>query len=525
MSTPPLPPSSDPQAAPDPDLLTALDPGTPPADLQRIAAERPDLHAVLAANPGTYPALLEWLRTSEDPAVQAALVNRAPAQPAAAAAADPVAAASPGPAPAAGAPLAPAPTRRRRRAPLLVGAAVVVVLVLVGAGLGIRALLGRGSTVSPAASTVQEVSTSWAEGSHKTWKLDVGEDALVTVNGDQVVVGTLNSSFDLTRVTAYDISGSEPEQQWETKVDQDDGYVGYWGDWLWIGGNQLLKASDGTPTEAGWDEDLFPILLGSYAVACDRHDHCTGWSASDPTTPLWEQDIAGVNDGEAAYYLWAVHDGSLVTLAARDTAVRLEDGALIDLNVNDEEHVIPLADGWLIVNYVDEEYRVLSPSGEQVDAFEGAWPNSDDKMWARRFEAPRPTGAQVRAFVVDGDLSWAAVTSQHDPDAKDHCSLTLTIGEHTLVPAREDGECVYAVESSWYGLSSDTSLLMQVEGSPAQTSASVVLAGMWSVADGKPVAFAGSEPGEQPMWLVNPELIIAFDREDGQITAYAPGRK
>ena len=521
MSSAPHPPSSDAQAGPDPDLLAALSPSTPPLEQQRIAAERPDLHAVLAANPDAYPELLEWLRTLEDPAVQAALANRAPAQPAAA----PVAGARPGPAPAAGAPLTPAPPRRR--APMLIGAAVVVVLVLAGAGWGVWTLLGRGGGSSSATSTVQEVSAGWAEASHKVWKLDVDEDAVIAVNGDQLVVGTRNSSFDLTRVTAYDVSGSEPKEQWETRVNQDDGYVSYWGDWVYLGGSQLLKASDGAPAEAGWDEDDFPTFIGSYALVCDKHDHCTGWSASDPTTPLWEQDIAGsASSMDLARYNWAVHDGSLVTLAAQDTAVRLEDGTLVDLKANStEENVIPLADGWLIINYVDEEYRVLSPSGEQVDAFEGAWPSYDEKTDARLFEAPRPTGAQMRALVVDGDLSWAAVTSQYDPDEKDHCSITLTIGERRLVPARDDGECVYGVESSWYALSSDGSLLMHVEGSPSQTSASVALSGMWSVADGRPVAFAGSEPGEQPMWLVNPGLIITFDREHGQLTAYAPGKK
>ncbi|MCL3795316.1 MULTISPECIES: hypothetical protein [unclassified Actinomyces] len=521
MSTPPLPPSSDAQAGPDPDLLAALSASTPPLELQRIAAERPDLHALLAANPATYPELLEWLRASEDPAVLASLVNRAPAQPTAA----PAAAAPTAPAEAP-APLPPAePTAGS--APVAGSApTVVVVVVLAAAGLGVRALLGRGGAPSSATATVQEVSAGWAEGSHKLWKLDVDEEAVIDVNGDQMVVGTRNSSYELTRVTAYDVSGSEPEEQWEMRVDQEYGYVRYWGNWVHLGGSQLLRASDGTLAEAGWDEDDFPTLIGAYALTCDEHDHCAGWSASDPTAPLWEQDITGsVYWMEAAYHGWAVHDGSLVTLAARDTVVRLEDGALTDLKINDEESVIPLTDGWLVVNYVDEEYRVLSPSGEQVDSFEGAWPGYDEETYLRLFESPRPTAAQMRALVVDGDLSWATVTSRNDPDEKDDCSLTLTIGERALVPAREDGQCVYGTESSWYALSSDGSLLMHVEGSPAQTSVSVSLSGMWSVADGEPVAFAGSDPGEQLMWLVDPGLVITFDREDGQVTAYAPGKK
>ncbi|WP_167202206.1 hypothetical protein [Actinomyces respiraculi] len=565
MSTPPLPPSPhQPQTGPDPDLLAALSPSTPPSEQQRIAGERPDLHAVLAANPGTYPELLGWLRESHDPAVQAALLNRSDAQPDAAAPAPlpptglttgsaPVATSAPvvssapvvGSAPSAGypqynapisgsypqvpsagAPGLPAAPRRRRHAPLLIGAAVVV-LALVGAGWGVWALLGRGGASSSAAETLQDVSSDWTEGSHKIWKLDV-DDAAIAVNGNQMIVGSYNRSHNLTRVTAYDISGSEPEEQWEVKVDQEYGNLSYWGDWIRVGDNQLLKASDGTSVEADWDEDDHLSFIGTYAWHCDTRDHCTGWSASDPTTPLWEQEVDGSADwgyGDVAYYGWAVHDGALVTLVAKDTAIRLEDGTLTELDIDNDEQVVPLADGWLVIDNDDEEMRVLSPSGEQIDAFEGTFPDFDEERYATTFDSPRITVAQARAYVVDKDLSSSAITSRYDPDKDkrdDGCAITLTIGERTIVPSLEDGECVSA-ENSWYSLSSDDSLLMAVTGHPAQTNVSMGLVGMWSMADGKPVHFAGSDLGEQLMWLATPSLVIAYD--DGQVTAYAPGKK
>ena len=108
MSTPPssaLTPDADADAAADvadADAVAAASPLTPAAELARIATYRPDLHAVLATNPSTYPGLVDWLRQSEDPEVQAALAARfahpgaapAPPPPPAAASA-PVAASAP----------------------------------------------------------------------------------------------------------------------------------------------------------------------------------------------------------------------------------------------------------------------------------------------------------------------------------------------------------------------------------------------------------------------------------------------
>lgn len=80
MSTPPssaTPPDADAAAdAADADADAAASPLTPAVELARIATYRPDLHALLATNPSTYPGLVDWLRHSEDPAVQAALAAR-----------------------------------------------------------------------------------------------------------------------------------------------------------------------------------------------------------------------------------------------------------------------------------------------------------------------------------------------------------------------------------------------------------------------------------------------------------------
>lgn len=90
----------------DTDLAAAADPGTPAAELGRIAAERADLHLTLAKNPSTYEALLDWMLQQGDAATQAAIHERrgtAPepaAEPAAGAAPETPTPAQPKPAPA-----------------------------------------------------------------------------------------------------------------------------------------------------------------------------------------------------------------------------------------------------------------------------------------------------------------------------------------------------------------------------------------------------------------------------------------
>ncbi|WP_371173741.1 hypothetical protein [Buchananella felis] len=58
-------------------LQLAQDPATPLQTLQQLAQNYPGLRSAIALNPSTYPALLEWLRDLHDPAVDAALAQRA----------------------------------------------------------------------------------------------------------------------------------------------------------------------------------------------------------------------------------------------------------------------------------------------------------------------------------------------------------------------------------------------------------------------------------------------------------------
>ena len=242
QSVPPVPPPpSNPGAAgsdADADRLAASSPATPAAELARIAASRPDLHPALAVNPATYPDLVDWLRTSPDPAVQAALARRttAPAQPEPTQA-EPAQAEAP--ARAANAPTnpppadAPAPaTKTKRRTGLprpAIIAAVVLVTVLVISGtvvLGMHLLRknsGSASGTAPRTASPSIVlpsswpgpaspSASWTEGAHKVWNMNVDAQAQIMGNGNQLIVADVDSNHNIDTVTAYDVSGDNPKE-------------------------------------------------------------------------------------------------------------------------------------------------------------------------------------------------------------------------------------------------------------------------------------------------------------------------
>ena len=319
-SSPPSPEASGSEA--DADRLAAASPTTPAAELARIAASRPDLHPALAINPATYPDLVDWLRTSPDPAVQTALTQRTtpPAQPeptqtapaqtkteAPAQAADTDANPSP--------PAPPAATKRRTGPPRPAVIAVVLVTVLVvssAAWAGIRLLNSEDHsrrTSQPATASAPEPSESpspglpegglvapdpsWADGAHEVWSLERGERTSLTTSGDQLFTITASEDHShVDSVAAYSISGSEPEKQWEVRLPGNRGVpLGVWGDYFFVD-NQLIERSSGRVTEASWSaEVMFVIVINDMAIACDERDACEAWRASDPFSRAWSATI------------------------------------------------------------------------------------------------------------------------------------------------------------------------------------------------------------------------------------------
>ena len=549
--------------AADADADAAASPLTPAAELARIATYRPDLHAVLATNPSTYPGLVDWLRHSEDPAVQAALAARfahsgaapaPPPPPAAASAPPPPAAASapvapsapsslpalppgagtpasgsfavPGPQtggyPAAApqpAPAAPAPPRRRVSRPVIITVAVLVaVLVISGAVVLGMHLLGGDSADGPTAP-----SNSWAKGSHKAWDMNVGERSTLIGNKDQLVVADMDSDYNIDTVTAYDVSGDKPKKQWSADPRTDSFYLSYWGDYL-IAGDTLIKADTGKTTDAPWHNN--PIIVGAYAFSCSRKDQCTGWSASNPDQKLWEASVSGSSDfqgtpsaGRSTYQ----GDGKLIVQASESTWINVITGDVYDFDTTSSDFVFALADGWCKYDYKKGRFTILSPTGEERESFDGEYP--EDVSAASTLDHPLMSAAEFKSLIQDEDVSWAKIKITRAKNSSSSCPTKLTIGESTFKPANESGECYEPDGIVLYALSSDNSVLMRASTDPTSTSTGMWLSGAWTVKDGETIDFPGNDfDSGTYFYLVNPELIVARDTS-GELTAYRPGKK
>ena len=310
-SSPPSPEAAGSDA--DADRLAAASPTTPATELARIATSRPDLHPALAANPATYPDLVDWLRTSPDPAVQTALAQRTtpPAQP------EPTRTKTEAPAKAvdasAAAPSAKAggttPRRILRRRPLAIAAAALaVVLVLAVGGAFAWTRTHRGNpTGAPTEATVDAsgalLSPEWTSGSHIAWRIDVPGTNKIVSRADQVLAIGMppDSEHSSYRVIAINISGDTPAQQWSKSL---PGFPVYWGERI-LAGNQVIDPATGDkiaeiPVYAdGHEYESQFWIVGDKLIVCDISDTCTGRSSMQPDTELWRVSKPGLNEDVA----------------------------------------------------------------------------------------------------------------------------------------------------------------------------------------------------------------------------------
>ena len=443
--------------------------------------------------------------------------------------------------------------------------ALVVALVLGTATVvGLR-LLRKNSTTRTGTTTAVLPSNDWAHGAHKAWTLDTSGatnlPAAVTGNNDQLVVSNI-SNYDLhsgrieVRVTAYDVSGDEPQEQWSTNLDYQtdpshpDVYryqvMLYWGDYIVMSG-KLIRADNGEVSDAPWDE--FPGIIGAYAITCDKESRCSAWNAEDPDRKLWETDIPDSFEYAHNYtdgFFSGVYEGDkTITFILPGIAVDLDTGELYDFHIDysedeegrikTDEFVRVLADGWSKYDESSDQITILSPTGEELETLDGG-PLHDAGVYLTS-DHPRPTAAELKSYIEDGDADWAQIRGEYDKNSNADCSTTLTIGDSTFKPADESGRCIglppYPQMGSYFSLSSDGSVLMLSLWEDAMgTSTGRQISGMWSVEDGEIIDLPGNEfSGDYTVfYLVNPELIVAYEIGGGsdasnEITAYRPNKK
>ena len=535
QSVPPVPPPpSNPGAAgsdADADRLAASSPATPAAELARIAASRPDLHPALAVNPATYPDLVDWLRTSPDPAVQAALARRTTA-----------------PAPA-------TKTKRRTGPPRPAVIAVVLVTVLVvssAAWAGIRFLSSkdhsrRTSRSVTATASAPEPSespspslpegglvtpdSSWADGAHEVWSLDKGEKGgSLMIAGDQLFI--IKTSADFSRVesvAAYSISGSEPEKQWEAQLpDNGGGPIEVWGDYLFVG-DQLIERSSGRVMEAPWSAGMmFVIVINDTAIACYEKDDCEAWRSSDPFSRAWSATIKDSQRrlGSSRLITRAniyVGDRTILSLSPK-MLVDVDTGETFDLSAEGYMSLASTTDGWIASDASGEgKHTILSPTGEKKGTFSGN--NDRDERFGPTLSQERPSSEQYRRYVENGDVSWAELRMSMDRNKVpgDMCPIDITIGNNTISDFYRP---VDSANCSRYpdalAVSDDKKVVIAVSDVPLTRHSGIILAA-WSFTGKQEIDFPGLDTKTSLLHLAGPSLIIASDRTSGKIRAYAPG--
>ncbi|WP_146750847.1 hypothetical protein [Actinomyces sp. Z5] len=424
-------------------------------------------------------------------------------------------------------PPAPAgPSAKKNRMPLIIGA-VLGVIVLVAAGVGIGALLrSRGTSGNATASA--SVSADWAEGSHQTWSLELEPDSYIRGNGSQLAVASPTDSLGVWSVAAYDTADGAPQEQWsvEVEVGTDEFRFEYWGDYLVVGGT-LLETSDGGAYTAPWESRDAPEFLDEYALLCTYDGTCTSWTADDPSTSLWEQQIDEpeniFTDQSTAYpdpsRVYQDDQVAYVSVS-RSKAVDLATGDVIDFDLGDTYGLGALADGWVKVDHDTGRYTLLSPTGKERDSFEAA-ADENPLGAARLFDAPNVTAEQITKLAKDGDLSWARAQVRTDEDAET-CTVAFLVDGTELDTTQEDWGCSFDY-TPYLLISDDDSLVMMTASSPMQTASTISLRGMWTTADGKLISLGENEFGTDEFYLMNPELIVAYDPTSGEATGYAPG--
>ena len=524
----------------DADRLAASSPATPAAELARIAAARPDLHPALAANPATYPDLVDWLRTSPDPAVQAALARHTTAsvQPTPAQAADPAASADSDSD--ADSTASPAPGTRRRPRTGIIAAVLVAVLVLVGgAAIAVRKL--HASTGTSAQTT--SPASGWAGEWRQIWKFDaVSPDNRRDTLGNEnqfVVIDTDDSSSQaVDTITSYDVSGDSLEKQWEITVNRtSNDYSGsprYWGNYI-IDRIWLIDSRTGEHIPCPWSMQEYPTdFIGNYAVRCDTEDQCSAWSSDSPDHKLWTKKIPGTNDfmySPQGRWSYSTYQGDqTIAQFAGKTLINLATGETYNIDANDDSstnhrvvvdddtgeahpvespgRAIALADGWVFNR--DGNTVFASPTGQELETIDVSINGGDDRPFTGIADQPHATIEQYKSYLINGDTSWAGVVVTRHSSG----NYKFTVAGSTLKSSDWDGEDLI--------VSSDRSLLIQEQyGSVLRTNTGEYIDAMWDVQNSRRIDLPKQY---DHFYMVNLDLIVAQDYT-GELVAYRPAGK
>lgn len=282
-----------------------------------------------------------------------------------------------------------------------------------------------GRTPTPGTTTMDP---SWTE----AWRLDPGLTAQAADAGWEVIVSPsyLVLSDPVTAVTdrmfGYRLTDGAPELLWS--VDATGIYVRGMSDAVIVSANHLLDPATGAVVDAPWDSQESPVWLMDDLIVTRNTETGTysawDWNGGAPTLrwsrvmpelsiePVYRDRTVG--DADSGYLMVERRDAD----SSSDLPVflSLADGSLHDITAPTADwcsdgRYIAAADGWLCLTS-DLTAWEMAPDGTPTTVSYTIGPTS---VIVAVPESGRPTLAQYRLALEQGDTSWARVALVKKP--------------------------------------------------------------------------------------------------------------
>ncbi|TFH52650.1 hypothetical protein E4J66_06870 [Actinomyces viscosus] len=337
--------------------------------------------------------------------------------------------------------------------------AVVTVLVLAVAGGGVAYwwLHGRGGkSTDPSASSGSGWTKAWANGYEQVWALDPpdkspGRGARVSIEhvGDTFIRAVAEDAK--VHVEVFSLANGAPEPLWEEDFESEDEYyvVRVWQGRL-IAGDKLIDLGSQKREDAPWGAGASVSLKGDNVISCDGAT-CTMWSPSKQQ--VWQEELPFDDPGQVYVSSRIDHYATAWTHRGRDTqylVLDLDTGKTKELEgASSNSSPIDLQDGWMLYDSQNpssgqpDKVTLFNPDGSLKETFEVGVPEDfTDYPWSPQTF----TLDQARAWLKDGDTSWAPATYSLNKDDKECRSITVAgqrieLGENNSLSSKFSGGC------------------------------------------------------------------------------------
>jgi len=394
----------------------------------------------------------------------------------------------------------------------------VTVLVLVAGTAAVTLLLGGKS------STTDNIrwSTAWLKGFEQAWTLeppgDKPSDTFVYILDDHRFI-RLTRKDGRTTATMFRLGQGTPEQLWEETVRSSTFGGSIWKGKLIIG-NTVIDLESHERTTAPWDARVTTNGNEENGLAVCTDTSCSLWSSL--TDKKWESRLP--QSGRTTIYT-SERVGRYVIAAnyeEDDTyyVVNLDNGKIRKLEDNTVDPIPQsLEDGWVTYG-IDGHVVIYEPDGTVKERFTA---DNDRPSTVYPWTPNRLTVAQARAWLKDGDTSWAPSTFSASTTDTTCQSITVAgkdvrIGLYNQLVEDKDGRCVPEASVNALVLSGSGPVIARYMYAGTNTF-SLRIIDMTTGASPDPVPLGGKESG----YLLNSagDLLVTYD-DVGKMTAYQP---